>query len=246
MAPTVSIIIPAYNEEKGIGKHLEDVLAFLKEENLDGEILVVDDGSQDQTIKRVEEISKNHPQVKVIPISENRGKGHAVRTGLLRAKGEVCGFTDADQATPIGELKKVLTCFENSKVDVVIGSRAKFGKDAQVEAHLHRRIIGRVFNLILLAVVGVKDLEGKAIQDTQCGFKWMTQKAAAEIIPPMTIDGFAFDVEMLYLANRKNLAVAELPINWVDRDESRVNLLLDPIKMFLQVCQIPLRHRSTS
>ena len=130
-------------------------------------------------------------------------------------------------------------------VILVIGirSRAKPGEDVEVRAHLHRRVLGRLFHALLSIIVPLKDYQGQRIRDTQCGFKWMKKKASRAIWPKMTIDGFGFDVEFLYLAARLGFLASEVPVNWADRSDSRVNLMLDPLRMFWQVCTIRIKHR---
>ena len=238
----VSIVIPAYNEEQAVEGHLVDVVAHCDPRPWDYEVIVVDDGSADRTGERVTAFAEQHEHVRLLSLGRNRGKGGAVREGLRAARGDIRGFSDADQSSPISELDRVLPQFEAGAA-VVIGSRSKKAEEAVVKAHLHRKVIGRVFNGLLRAVLGLRGQDGKPIFDTQCGFKWFTAAACESILAHAQQDGFAFDVELLYLANRLGFPIVELPISWADRGESRVNLLVDPIKMFASVLTVPLRHR---
>lgn len=238
----LSIIIPAYNEARAIEEHLRLSSDFIKTRPLKAEILVVDDGSRDSTAALVEAYAKTHPEVRLIRLPKNSGKGCAVRTGILAAVGKIRGFTDADGATPIAELDRILPHFKND-AEVVIGSRAKKSQETHVDALIHRRLIGRVFNFLLRVLINVRDRDGRLIRDTQCGFKWFSAEAAQVIFSKMTIDGFAFDVEALYLANRMRLPIVEQPVNWTEKGNSKVKLWRDPVKMFWQVSRIRRRHR---
>jgi len=242
----VSIVIPAYNEENAIQEHLEEIVKFSESQPWNSEILVVDDGSKDQTADRVRQSAAKFSSVRLISLAQNSGKGCAVRTGLLAAKGDICGFTDADGSTPIAELIRVLEAFEKEGCDVVIGSRAKPSEETKVEAQWHRILMGRVFNFVLKVCLGLKDIQGKSLQDTQCGFKWFSRPFCQAVFKQMKIDGFAFDVEALYLVGRLKGKIVEMPVNWADRGETRVNLFFDPIKMLCQSLLIPLRHMKVS
>ena len=238
----VSIVIPAYNEEEAIGPHVEAALAHCGSRPFDFEILVVDDGSTDATAERVDAIAEREPRVRLLRLGENGGKGRAVREGLLAAAGDIRGFTDADAATDIRELDRILPALEGG-AEVAIGSRALKDDETKVDAHLHRVLIGRTFNGLLRLVAGLRDRDGRTIADTQCGFKWFTAAACEAIFSRASADGFAFDVEILYLANRLGFPVAEIPVNWTDRGESTVNLWVDPARMLYNVLLVPLRHR---
>ncbi len=238
----VSIVIPAYNEEAAIGAHLEAIIAHCDPQPWDYEVIVVDDGSADRTAERVEARAEEHRQVRLLRHETNQGKGCAVRLGLLSAAGDIRGFTDADAATHISELGRVLPAFE-AGAEVVIGSRARPAAGTAVVARLHRKVIGRVFNGLLRVLVRLKDADGRPIADTQCGFKWFTAEACEAIFSRASVNGFAFDVETLHLANRLGFRVSEIPINWTDRGESSVNLWIDPLRMFYRVVTVSIRHR---
>ena len=240
----VSIVVPAYNEQGSIVGHVEDILAYRRARRgaeLDFELLVVDDGSTDRTAELVAERLAGEPGAQLLQLDRNRGKGAAVRRGLLATRGDVRGFTDADQSTPIDQLDRVLEALEG--VDVVIGSRARRDRETEVEARLHRRLIGRAFNGVLRTLVGLEDVDGRPIADSQCGFKWFRREACEQVFSRSVDDGFAFDVEALYLTIRLGFTVRELPVTWRDAGDSQVNLWVDPIKMFGAVCRVPWRHR---
>lgn len=238
----VSIVIPAYNEEAAIGPHLEAIVDYARGKPWSYEVLVVDDASADSTSDRVREWSSKHPEIKLLRRETNSGKGAAVRRGLAAAQGDIQGFTDADAATPITELDRVLEAME-AGAEFVIGSRAMNDTETTVVARPHRKIIGRIFNALLRMFVDLRDADGRALADTQCGFKWFTRDACESILARAQIEGFAFDVELLHLANRLGFKVKEMPVNWADRGESRVNLFVDPLKMLAQVMSVPWRHR---
>ena len=238
----VSVVIPAFNEERSIGPHVRAVLAYGDARPFGLELLVVDDGSSDGTAERVEALAEEDARVRLVRMERNVGKGRAVREGLLAARGDIRGFTDADAATDVSELDRILPAFEAGAA-VVIGSRALKDDETAVQADLHRVLIGRTFNALLRMIAGVVDRDGRSIADTQCGFKWFTDEACEAIFGLAVADGFAFDVEVLYLANRLGFPVAEVPVNWTEQGESRVNLLVDPVAMLISVLGIPLRHR---
>jgi len=237
----VSVVIPAFNEQRAIGPHVRAVLAYGDARSFAVEVLVVDDGSSDGTAASVEALAEEDPRVRLVRMGRNVGKGRAVREGLLAAEGDVRGFTDADAATDISELDRILPALESGAA-VAIGSRALKDEGTEVKADLHRVVIGRTFNTLLRLIAGTVDQGGRPIADTQCGFKWFTREAAEAIFARTVADGFAFDVEALYLANRLDFPVAEVPVNWTEQGESRVNLLVDPAKMLISVLGVPLRH----
>ena len=214
-----SLIIPAYNEERRIGATLERATAFLADE--DAEILVVDDGSDDGTAGLVR---REFPSVRLISCPANRGKGHAVKEGMLTASGDFRAYYDADGSTPIEELTRAWPVFE-AGADIVIGSRSISGSDVQVRQARLRETMGRGFNLLLHL------LRLTRFMDTQCGFKVFTCRAVQETFPRASIQGFGFDAEILYIAAKRRLRIQELPVRWVNSRESRVRLLADGFGM---------------
>ena len=223
--PTLTIVVPAYNEEKRLGATLKRMLAYFDEQAHPFEILVVDDGSTDGTASLVETISACRGEVQLIAYSPNRGKGYAVRQGMLAGRGERLLISDADLATPIEEVEK-LTAKLNAGYDIAIGSRDVKGSELIKHQSWLRETGGKTFNKMvqLIAVPG--------IHDTQCGFKLFTRSAAQAIFSRCTVDHFAFDVEVLYLAiHIFGYRVAETPVRWAHQEGSKVVFWRDAIRM---------------
>lgn len=240
MKPFVSIVIPAYNEEKRIGESLQKIVQYAKTKPFSLEIIVSDDGSLDQTVavakKELTECGIEHQVIRA-PI--NRGKGAAVRNAMLQAKGDYRLFSDADLSTPIGELDRFLPLLIEKKADVVIGSRAVPGAQIKERQPWFREFMGRVFNKIasLFAFHGIRD--------SQCGFKCFNKDASEKIFTAQKLDGFSFDVEIVFLAQKFGFQIVELPVVWVNSAATKVKVLSDPIKMFWDVLRIRRLHRET-
>jgi dolichyl-phosphate beta-glucosyltransferase len=235
-SPFLSIIIPAYNEEKLICDTLKQVTEFLEAKPFSYEVIIVDDGSKDRTVeiaKKWRAKEKGLP-VRVLENVRNRGKGFSVRKGFLSARGEYACFSDADLSTPICDSDKLLKWIEKG-FDVAIGSRAL--KESNIDLHQPwwREIMGKTFNKFVQA------LAVKGIRDTQCGFKCFSRKAYTEVFKRQTIDGFGFDVEALFIARKLDFKIKEVPITWVNRIESRVNPILHPIQMLGELILIRFR-----
>ena len=234
---SISIIVPAYNEERRLPATLIDIIDYCEKENMLYEIIVVDDGSSDQTHAVIEKFKRIRSEVRGIQLPKNYGKGHAVRTGALNANGSLILFTDADGATPIQELKRLLPEIING-ADIAIGSRALFNKETAVKTVWYRKIIGRIFNFL------VNTFLIPNIADTQCGFKLFTRSAANFVFNHQKSDGFSFDLELLFLARKADLSVKEVAINWTNIPGSKVNLIVDSAKMFIDIFKCSIRHRS--
>lgn len=215
----LSIIIPTFNEEGRIIASLVKINDFLKKSRLQAEVIVVDDGSQDKTVEVTKGFKKNFPQLRIIEMGENFGKGWAVRKGVLEAEGDQILFTDADLATPIEELGKLKEKI-NEGYDLAIASRVhEDGRDERSSTQsMFRRLMGKVFNLLVSALV----ISG--FKDTQCGFKLFKAQAAKKIFLKQRIKRIGFDVEILYLAKKNNLKIAEVPIKWQGGKESRMSI----------------------
>ena len=220
----LSVVIPAYNEETRIVSTLERVVAYLDTHWQPYEVLVVSDGSTDRTEALVQAFAQNHPQVRLLAYLLNRGKGHAVRYGMVRAQGRWVLFSDADLATPIEELEKLAHALE-SGVAIAIGSRPLRESQLIVRQPFYREWAGRAFNKVvqLLAVRG--------IHDTQCGFKLFTHEAVQAIFPLCRLGGFSFDFEVLFYAQRLGYPIAEVPVCWMHQEGSKVRLLRDGLRM---------------
>jgi len=222
MLTSLSIIVPAYNEARRLGKSLQTILQYMDEHVRDGELIVVDDGSKDNTAQVAEDAfaSLRHKvPARVIRNSPNRGKGHAVRTGLLAARGQTALFSDADLSTPITETPKLVLPIENNTCDVVFGSRALDRSLIGVHQPWQREQSGRVFNL------AVKLATRMPFWDTQCGFKAFRMSVCRPLVEAAAIDRFGFDVELLYIAHLAGLRLCEQAVRWDDYEGSTVSFL---------------------
>lgn len=242
MGPTegleLSIVIPAYNESRRIGATLDAALAYLAGSHTRGEVIVVDDGSRDETAALVARYAETHPAVRLLRNGCNRGKGYTVRHGVLEARGEVVLFCDADGSTPMGEASKLLAVIEAGGAEAAIGSRALPKSDLARPQPWFRRAMGWGFrNLVRLLVV-------RGFRDTQCGFKAFRRESAREVFRRQTLDGFAFDVEILFIARRLGYRVVEVPVRWLDSRDSRVRPGRDAARMLLDLFRIRWRALS--
>lgn len=212
----LSVIIPAYNEEKRISKTLLEIDKYLLRQSYDYEIIVVSDGSKDKTGEVVKGLMPKIKNLRLIDNKENHGKGYVVRQGLLAAKGDYRLFTDADNSTSIDQVEKMRPYFEQGS-DIVIGSREIKGAVLDPPQSWVRRKKGAAFRLAANIFSGLWD-----IRDTQCGFKGFTQKAAEDILPRCKIDRFSFDAEILVLAKKLGYEIKEVPITWKNDPDSKV------------------------
>ncbi len=229
--PRLSVVIPAYNEERRLPATLETLCGRLQQAGYSHEVLVVDDGSRDGTVAAVEHAARRYPELRLIR-APHRGKGHAVKTGMLAAQGDYVLFSDADLSVPVDQMLRFPEALADA-FEVAIASREGPGARRHGEpSYLH--LMGRVFNLLVqaLAVPGV--------QDTQCGLKCFTRDSAQAVFSRVTIDGFGFDVEALYLARKLGYQVREIPVEWRHVPQSRVNPLRDTLDMFLDVLRVRL------
>jgi dolichyl-phosphate beta-glucosyltransferase len=236
-APAISVIIPAYDEAERIEPYLDAIQRYFAARGEDYEVLVVDDGSRDRTAALVRDRMARDPRLGLVHYGRNRGKGHAVRMGMLAARGRLRLFADADGSTPIAELERLRGAIEREGADVAIGSRALSSPEVHRVIKPHRWLIGQCFRALrkLFLQVGVID--------SQCGFKLFTAAAAEALFGAAKVDGFAFDVEILYLAARAGLVIRELPVNWYDTPSTRVNLWVDPLQMLRDTVRIQRLHR---
>lgn len=230
-APEISVVIPAYNEESRLGATLERILAYFEGSDAAFEIIVVDDGSTDRT----SEVAKATGKVRVEKLERNRGKGAAVRTGMLIAQAPWVLFCDADLATPVEELDRLLAQAARRQADVVVGTRAHAESDIRVRQPVRREMMGRVFNLF------VRSMMLSDFKDTQCGFKLFTREAARRIFSHARVDRFAFDVEVLLLAKKMGLKVVEVPVAWRHFEQSSVSPTGDAPRMLLDLLVLRLR-----
>jgi len=244
-APFYSIIIPAYNEAERIGSSLDRILGYIAESRWSAEIIVVNDGSRDNTSQVVQEYSRRNPIIRVLENPGNRGKGYSVRNGMLNASGQVVLFTDADLSSPIEEANKLFAVIESGEADVAIGSRYLQSELQTRKQPLHRRMLGRAFNVALRTILGLPYV------DTQCGFKAFNRKAVTTIFPNMKIERWGFDPEILFLARRYGLRVAEVPVSWAHDHRSKISPLRDGTRMLGELLRIRMnsvggKYRSPS
>jgi dolichyl-phosphate beta-glucosyltransferase len=227
----LSVVIPAYNEERRLPAYIVEILAYLDVQPFSFEVIIVDDGSQDSTVEMVERFTAENSKVHLIRLQQNRGKGYAVKTGMLKACGKLRLFADADGATPITELAGLKKAID-AGADVAVASRALRDDSHTVKTKFHRKLMGTVFNFI------VRTLTVKGINDTQCGFKLFSAEAANSAFPLQRIQDFGFDVEVLYICQKKRYRIVEVPVNWTDIPGSKVKLLRDSLRMFKDVVKI--------
>jgi dolichyl-phosphate beta-glucosyltransferase len=228
---TYSFVIPAYNESVRLRPTLDELLRYTQEQNWDVEILVVNDGSTDDTAQIVREYGRLHPQVLLVENPGNRGKGYSVRNGMLHARGNICLFMDADLSSPMSEAPKLFDAIAEG-ADIAIGSRW-LRTELQTERQpLYRQLFGRIFNLALRVILGLR------FADTQCGFKAFRRDAAQRVFPLQRIERWGFDPEILFLARRAGLAVAEVPVLWAHSEGTRLHPFRDGMRMFVEVLRI--------
>jgi len=221
----LSIVIPAFNESQRITPTLKEVDAYLRDSDMSYEILVVDDGSDDDTVTVVDALRGHIPNLRCIESKPNRGKGHAVRVGMLAARGDVRVMTDADGSIPAEQLPAIVNPIRLGQSDIAIGSRYTDGAAVDQKQPFYRvwwsRFANRVVQLMLL----------RGINDTQCGFKAFSAEAAEAVFTRATIDGWAFDLEALALATRLGYSVTEVGVRWSDDARSRINPIADALNV---------------
>jgi dolichyl-phosphate beta-glucosyltransferase len=228
----LSIVIPAFNEERRLPKAIERIGSYLSARPLRTEIVVVDDGSSDATPKLIEGYRGKYPNLRLISNGTNRGKGFSVRHGVLEARGEIVLFTDADLSTPIEEADKLLAALREKGYDAAIGSRGMDSSLIEVHQSAFREQAGNLFNLLVRRIAGIE------FSDTQCGFKAFRREGTAIIFEQQRIERFGFDPEILFLAKRHGLRVAEIPVRWSHDSATKVNVIGDGLRMFLELLVI--------
>jgi glycosyltransferase involved in cell wall biosynthesis len=226
-----SLVIPAYNESSRIRPTLDEILRYIAQQKWDAEILVVNDGSRDDTAAIVREYARAHPQIQLVQNPGNRGKGYSVRNGMLHARGDICLFTDADLSSPIAEAEKLFDAIHQG-ADIVIGSRWLRAELQTERQPLYRQAFGRIFNMLLRVVLGLR------FRDTQCGFKAFRREAALRIFPLQRIERWGFDPEILFLARRMDLKTIEVPVIWAHSEGTRLHPFRDGLRMFGDVMRI--------
>jgi glycosyltransferase involved in cell wall biosynthesis len=222
--PAYSIVIPAYNEAARIGNALDSVAACILEHGWNAEVVVVDDGSRDQTAEIVRAFAKDHPEVRLLQNPGNRGKGYSVRNGILHSFGEVVMFTDADLSAPIEEAEDLFAAIA-AGADIAIGSRWLERTRQTIRQPLYRQFFGRCFNAVTRGVMGLR------FADTQCGFKAFTRAAAQTVFQLQTIERWGFDPEILFIALKRGYRVQEVPVSWAHDERTRISYLKDGLRM---------------
>jgi dolichyl-phosphate beta-glucosyltransferase len=228
---TYSIVIPAYNEGQRLGETLEKVLAYVRQQRWDAEVIVVNDGSRDNTAQIVRAFAEKNPIVRLVENPGNRGKGYSVRNGILNSRGDIVVFSDADLSSPIEEMPKLLQALA-AGADIAIGSRWLRSELQTQRQSLHRQLFGRVFNGLNRIILGLQ------FKDTQCGFKAFTRRAAQTVLPLQRIERWGFDPEILFLARKFGFRVEEVPVHWGHIGGTRINPLMDGARMFEEMLRI--------
>ena len=227
----LSVVVPCYNEEQRLPRTIEQIERYMNARGQSYELILVDDGSADGTRKVMEEAAARNPAVRIVALPRNRGKGRALAEGVKVSRGETVLVTDADLSTPIEELEKLEAALAGG-AGVAIASRAVKGSRVELSQPVYRVLMGKVFNLIVQAVL----LPG--IWDTQCGFKLFRGDVAREIFPLLTTDGFGYDPEVLYLAKKKGVRIAELPVVWRNSAPTKVMAFRSSLDMFKHVVSV--------
>jgi len=241
MLPAFSVVIPAFNEAQRIGETLHQTIQYLAIESPQSEVIVVNDGSQDATAEIARQALSQSPVFgQLLENQPNLGKGAAVRRGLLAARLPIGLFFDADLSTPLGETPKLIQPIAAGEVDIAFGSRALDRRLIGNRQPWRREQAGRVFNLLVRMATGLP------FWDTQCGFKAFRLEVCRPILEKAHLDGFAFDVELLYLAHRAGLRLREIPVRWNHNEGSKVRFVEDSVRMLREVAALRLRGSSAS
>lgn len=227
----LSVVIPAYNEEKRIGDSLTKIHGYLNKHIHDYEIIVIDDGSSDNTVNLLEEYSKTISTLIVLKNKNNQGKGYSVKRGVLESKGDIILFTDADLSTPIEEMDKLINWL-NKDYQIAIGSRSLPESQIKIHQTWYREFMGKSFNKIIRMILNLN------YYDTQCGFKCFKRTVALEIFKSLKLSRFSFDVEVLFIAKHHGFMVKEVPVCWYNSQDSKVRLVRDSLMMLWDILKI--------
>ncbi|MBD3291526.1 MAG: glycosyltransferase [Armatimonadia bacterium] len=232
----LSVVIPAYNEEDRLGPTLEAVTTYLDEQPWPTELIVVDDGSTDATAELASDLLEEGPiPGRVLVNEQNRGKGYSVRRGMTESEGRLALFSDADLSTPIEHTADLRDAIE-AGADVAVGSRALRDSDVKVRQPWARQTAGKMFSLVQRSILG------SGIRDTQCGFKMFTREAVEAVFPHQQLERWAFDAEIIMIAQRLGLTVVEVPVRWLNAPGTKVNALVDGMQMVADLWTIRRMH----
>jgi dolichyl-phosphate beta-glucosyltransferase len=238
MLPPFSVVIPCYNEAARIGETLRATLDYLRDTSPQSELIVINDGSTDATPQIARQVlASAQTQNRLLENYPNRGKGAAVRSGLLAAQRPIALFSDADLSTPLNETPKLIEPIANGDVDLAFGSRALDRTLIGIHQPWRREYAGRIFNLLVRVATGL------SFWDTQCGFKAFRLDKCRPVLEAACVEGFAFDVELLFLAQRANLRVREIPVRWNHAEGSKVDFLRDSVRMLREVIALRAREK---
>jgi len=232
----LSVIIPAFNEAKRLPLFLDEVIAYCANSKKICEVIVVDDGSNDETFKIAMCYKGKFQNLSILKLERNRGKGYAVKEGILKAKGDICVYIDADGSVSPKEIEKNAHYILKEGYDIFVGSRVLKSKNQILKVRRHRKFIGMAFNFF------VQTFLFKHIRDTQCGFKMFKKEVAQSLFGKCYLTRFGFDMEILYLANKMGYRIKEGPVSWSHVSGSKVNLFIDPVAMFFNIFQIKIWH----
>lgn len=232
----LSVVIPAYNEEKRLPPSLNAIVSYLHSKDFSWEIVIVDDGSSDRTVELAEEILSGSPH-QVLRNPQNLGKALTVKNGLEQSVGRIALFTDSDLSTPIEEADKLIAAIEDG-ADVAIGSRQMPGSRIETHQPWYRELAGKAFGLLNRIILD------HGMYDTQCGFKAFTRAAVKAILPLQQVTDWAFDAELMLIAHRLGLKIAQVPVRWIDSPDTKVKMLVDGPKMVLDLFRIRWLHRN--
>ncbi|MFT5365304.1 MAG: dolichyl-phosphate beta-glucosyltransferase [Candidatus Latescibacterota bacterium] len=236
--PHLSLVVPAYNEAQRIEFTLEKTVTYLESQSYTWELIVVDDGSTDHTADTAETFAKQHPCIRIVRVSPNQGKGHALKVGVLQAVGHYIGFMDADYKTDITCASDALAHLDADK-QIVIGSRKMSGTEIAQQPKLYRRLGSLIFNKYIHTLLPIL----RQYKDTQCGFKFFTHKAAHEIFSRQIIERFMFDAEILFLAHRLGFQVKEIPVRWSSDHDTRTKIIESIVRNTIDLVRIRKHHR---
>lgn len=234
----LSVVIPAYNEAKKIRNDIHHLYTYLNRQSFSYEVIVVDDGSADETRMILEELEDQYRNLRCRCCPQNRGKGHAVKTGILEARGEVIFFADAGTCVPYAETERGLS-FIREGYDIAVGSRALLESNIVLSQPKYRQIGSKVFGLLARTVMGVRQ-----VKDLQCGFKFFTRRAAMAIFPTNTINGMMFDIETIIKAQQLNLQIKEFPVTWKNDPDTKLKPLTGGIRILWELFLVRCRARS--